>query len=116
MSQYREFGHFQSCPTGRKSGRTVWMIEQLIDAILCGQPRSVVVGADQQHVGNLVKLCVGILSTRRITYERESPTVLRVCEDSVVTFLTLPEFGERESRNEFVGGGVFIDHLAAGED
>ena len=103
----------QPYPTGRGSGRTQWMIDQLCDAVAEGQPKCRVLGHTMDFsLRHLKSRVIEALQKRGLKIDRVTRDSIEA-EGSVILFssTSLPECYHRGLR----GWGEFVDHYADGE-
>jgi len=102
------------CPYGRQSGRTAWMLTHLVNAVLEGQPHSVVLSITNLHRKFLMTMFARMCHRNGIPARLGRNNCYDV-EGSNVTFLTLSEFTEAYARSGYRNAGIFEDHFTAGE-
>ena len=103
------------CPTGRGSGRTQWMIDQLCDAIADGQPKARVWGHTMDFALNgLRPRIIDGLKARgvRITSVYRNRIV---ADGSLIVFASIGPISAMEVLGTR-GFGEFVDHFAEGEE
>lgn len=96
---------------GKRSGRTQMMIDELVDAVVQGQPRSVVVGHTMQYaIGGLLPRVANALKEKWIPIEIRNAVII-VDRDQSIEF-TSPILARdmRGKRNT----GFFWDHFSDG--
>lgn len=107
------------CPYGRRSGRTTWMMEHLVQAIKDGQPYAVVLAKDWLHLNALKQAFFHALDRHGLTEElvpRAERKWRYVVNECVVWFTTKQYFYDAWSRGRDTRCfGVFEDHYTAGE-
>jgi hypothetical protein len=97
-------------PHGRRSGRTQWMINGIIEEIRAGAPLIVVIGKDWKQLLSLQQRVMNqITQVWQVTYLR--PYCFDV-DGTMIEFTNMP-FAEAE---RVFRGSIFEDHLAAGEE
>lgn len=100
-------------PPIRNSGRTQWMIDQLCDAVVSGQPKCRVYGHTLDFTLRVLKpRVIKELQKRgmkidRISYER-------IDVEGTVILFSSTNLSKNYYRG-FLGFGHFVDHYAAGE-
>jgi hypothetical protein len=102
--------------TERQSGRTTFMIKELINSVLDGQPHSIVVGINYRQCTNLYIEIVNRLMLRDISIDHYIYPTKIIAGGSEILFFTKAEFeGDRCRGMSLSKYGIFEDHLAAGE-
>lgn len=104
--------------TDRRTGRTTFMIKELVNSVLDGQPYSIVVGANHYQCKDLYHATLYWLYVYNVPSEDIEWTFPRriTLYDSEILFFTKAEFeGDRVRGMNLSKYGIFEDHLAAGE-
>jgi len=104
--------------TDRGTGRTTFMLGELVHSVCEGQPYSIVVGASYPHCKELFKSTHEMLMRYFPTEITVNYSLLKIyAGESEILFFTKAEFeGDRVRGMSLNKYGIFEDHLAAGEE
>lgn len=106
---------------GRRSGRTTWMLMELVHALKEGQTHSKVVAASENHKQVLMDTFVRLAEPYFVMVQRLTKDVLVIDGEQFVEFvvvstgLPVTETWVDEAFPKY-NGGVFVDHFTDGEE
>ena len=96
----------------RGSGRTQFMIDSLVEAVIAGSPTNIVFGHSLQFIrGNLYDRVIKSLEDKDMEVERVNHSRL-LCEGSVILFMSTEE---PIHKLRGIRGSHFVDHHCAGK-